>query len=395
MSFLGKRIVALYGVRRAGKTFIMFQIIKKLLDRGEDPKRIVYINLDDERYPRERSALDNILNTYYELTGVRENFYLFIDEIQRLSEWCGYLRRFTDLRKDVKVIISGSSSGLLEPEVASKLSGRRADIQVWPFSFTEFLKAKKIIVKDDPYIQFGGEQGIILHYLNEYMQYGGFPEVILEESVIGKLRYLQSYFSDILHRDIAERHAVNIRKLRDLAKFLLENIGNQIRPTKLAKYLDLSKPTIYDYLSYLEEAFLIFPVEPFGYGKEKIVGLKKIYAVDTGLRNAVSRTSRDIGRQAENLVFLHLKKFTEEIYYYRKNNVEIDFLASINKELYGIESKWDKEEKEKKIKKIREIAKKLGAKLIIVTKNEIGGGKIPLWLFLLTKPRDWIKYAKM
>lgn len=394
MMFLGKKIVVLYGVRRAGKTFIMFQIIRKLLERGEDPKRIVYINLDDERYPREKSALDEILNTYYELTGIGENFYLFIDEIQRLSEWGGYLRRFTDLRRDVKVIISGSSAGLLEPEIASKLSGRRIDIQVWPFSFTEFLKTKKIIVKDDPYLQFGGEQGIILHYLNEYMQYGGFPEVVLEESIIGKLRYLHSYFSDILHRDIAERHNVNIRKLKDLAKYLLENIGNQVRPSKLANYLDLSKPTIYDYLSYLEEAFLIFLVEPFGYGKEKIVGLKKIYSVDTGLRNAISRTSKDTGRQAENLVFLHLKKFTDEIYYYRKNDIEIDFLANINKELYAIESKWDIEEKEEKIRKIGNLAKKLGAKLLIVTKNEIGDGKIPLWLFLLTKPNDWKKYTK-
>ena len=147
MMFLGKKIVVLYGVRRAGKTFIMFQIIRKLLERGEDPKRIVYINLDDERYPREKSALDEILNTYYELTGIGENFYLFIDEIQRLSEWGGYLRRFTDLRRDVKVIISGSSAGLLEPEIASKLSGRRIDIQVWPFSFTEFLKTKKTTEK--------------------------------------------------------------------------------------------------------------------------------------------------------------------------------------------------------------------------------------------------------
>ncbi len=394
MRFLGKKIIVLYGVRRAGKTFIMFQIIRKLLERKVDPKKIVYINLDDERYPREKGALDNILDTYYELTGVDRNFYVFIDEIQRLAEWGGYLRRFTDLRKDVKVVISGSSTGLLEPEIASRLSGRRIDIQVWPFSFREFLKARNIVVSDDPFLQFGGEQGVIQHYLNEYMQYGSFPEVVLEDSVIGKLRYLHSYLSDILHRDIAERHNVNVRKLRDLAKFILENIGNQVRPSKLASYLDLSKPTIYDYLSYLEEAFLIFLVEPFGYGKEKIIGLKKIYSIDTGLRNALSKTSRDIGRQAENLIFLHLRKFTDEVYYYRKNNIEIDFLANINKKLYAIESKWEIEEKEEKINKIRNIAKKLGAKLIVVTKNRIGNGKIPLWLFLLTKPKDWVRYAK-
>jgi len=395
MRFLGKKIIVLYGVRRAGKTFIMFQIIRKLLNEGKNPEKIVYINLDDERYPKEKGALDDVLNTYYELTGVGEDFYLFIDEIQRLDEWGGYLRRFTDLRKDVKVIVSGSSAGLLEPEIASKLTGRRIDIQVWPFSFAEFLKAKKIIVKKDPFIQFGGEQGKILHYLNEYMQYGGFPEVVLEESIIGKLKYLHSYLSDILHRDIAERHNINVRKIRELAKFLLENIGNQLRPSKLASYLDLSKPTIYDYISYLEEAFLIFLVDQFGYGKEKIVGLKKIYSIDTGLRNAISKSSKDIGRQAENLIFLHLKKFTDEIFYYRKNDAEIDFLARINNKLYAFESKWEIEEKENKINKIKEIAKNLSVDLIIITKNEIGHGKLPLWLFLLTGPNKWLKYAKM
>jgi len=393
MNFLGKRIVVLYGIRRAGKTFIMFQIIRKLLENGENPKKIVYINLDDERYPKEKGAIDKILNTYYELTGIKENFYLFIDEIQRLGDWGGYLRRFTDLRRDIKIIISGSSAGLLEPEVASKLSGRRIDIQVWPFSFAEFLKTRKVIVSD-PFLQFGGEPGIIQHYLNEYVQYGGFPEVVLESSVLGKLKYLHSYFSDILHRDIAERHNVNIRKLKDLTRFLLENIGNQVRPSKLSSYLDLSKPTIYDYLSYLEEVFLIFLVEPFGYGKEKIVGLKKIYSIDTGLRNAISKTSKDIGRQAENIIFLHLRRFTDEIYYYRKNNTEIDFIARINNDLYAIESKWETEEKETKLKKLEHIAKKIGAKLIVVTKNEIGDGKIPLWLFILTKPKDWIRYTK-
>lgn len=393
MNFLGKRMVVLYGIRRAGKTFIMFQIIRKLLENGENPKKIVYINLDDERYPKEKGAIDKILNTYYELTGIKENFYLFIDEIQRLGDWGGYLRRFTDLRRDIKIIISGSSAGLLEPEVASKLSGRRIDIQVWPFSFAEFLKTRKVIVSD-PFLQFGGEPGIIQHYLNEYMQYGGFPEVVLESSVLGKLKYLHSYFSDILHRDIAERHNVNIRKLKDLTRFLLENIGNQVRPSKLASYLDLSKPTIYDYLSYLEEVFLIFLVEPFEYGKEKIVGLKKIYSIDTGLRNAISKTSKDIGRQAENIIFLHLRRFTDEIYYYRKNNTEMDFIARINNDLYAIESKWETEEKETKLKKLEHIAKKIGAKLIVVTKNEIGDGKIPLWLFILTKPKDWIRYTK-
>lgn len=393
MNFLGKRIVVLYGIRRAGKTFIMFQIIRKLLENGENPKKIVYINLDDERYPKEKGAIDKILNTYYELTGIKENFYLFIDEIQRLGDWGGYLRRFTDLRRDIKIIISGSSAGLLEPEVASKLSGRRIDIQVWPFSFAEFLKTRKVIVSD-PFLQFGGEPGIIQHYLNEYVQYGGFPEVVLESSVLGKLKYLHSYFSDILHRDIAERHNVNIRKLKDLTRFLLENIGNQVRPSKLSSYLDLSKPTIYDYLSYLEEVFLIFLVEPFGYRKEKIVGLKKIYSIDTGLRNAISKTSKDIGRQAENIIFLHLRRFTDEIYYYRKNNTEIDFIARINNDLYAIESKWETEEKETKLKKLEHIAKKIGAKLIVVTKNEIGDGKIPLWLFILTKPKDWIRYTK-
>ncbi len=228
INFLGKKIIVLYGVRRSGKTFIMFQIIKSLIDKGVEPKSVVYINLDDERFPKEKSALDRIINLYYELTGVSKNFFIFIDEIQRLEEWGGYLRRFSDLRKDVSIVISCSSASILKPEIASKLSGRRIDIEVWPFSFAEYLKAKEVEI-GDPLLQFGGEQGIVNHYLMDYMQYGGFPEVVLERSEIRKLKYLQSYFVDIIYRDIADRYTINVRKLKELARFLLENIGNVIR----------------------------------------------------------------------------------------------------------------------------------------------------------------------
>jgi len=393
LSFINKKILVLFGIRRAGKTFIMYQLIRKILDTGVSGAKIVYVNLEDERYPSDSSALDKILNTYYEITGEAKGFYLFVDEIQQLENWGGYLRRFTDLRKDVKVIISGSSSRLLEPEIATKLTGRRMEIPVWPFSFKEYLKTKGIDLGRDPYIRFGGEQGAVIHHLLNYMKFGGFPEVVLEKSIMGKLKYLNSYFSDIINKDIAERHTVNLRKIKDLTKFLLENIGNPVNITKLAKYLDISKPTLYDYLSYLEEVFMIFLVDFFSFGKEKMIRPKKIYAIDTGLRNAVSRTSRDIGRQAENLVFLHLKKFTDEIYYLKNKDKEIDFVAKINGKIWLIESKWEVKKTEK-LDHLDLTAKEFNAYKLIVTKDRLGNNMIPLWLFLLTKPNEWLKYSK-
>ncbi|MEQ9714281.1 MAG: ATP-binding protein [Candidatus Asgardarchaeum sp.] len=393
--FLKKKIIVLYGVRRSGKTVIMFQIIKKLIENGSNPKNILYLNFDDERLPRDLEGLDKIYNEYLELTGSKEPIFVFLDEVQRVAGWSSWIRRFHDMKLPVYFVVSGSSSSVLTPEIAQVLTGRRFDLIVWPFSFEEYLIAQGIHVgNDDPYIKFGAEPGRINHYLMQYMKIGGFPEVVTESIEMMRLQYLHSYFLDIIYRDIVGRYNnVNISKLRDTALFIIENISNPINISKLAKYIDISKPTLYQYLSYLEEVFLLFYVEYFSYGaKKRLLKPKKVYIVDVGLHNALSKASTlSYGRIAENLVFLHLKRFTDRIYYWQdEKGREIDFIASINGNLYAIESKFDDV---KKSDVLTTFAKTYNAIPILITKSTIGNGRVPLWLFLLTKPEMWKKYA--
>ncbi|MGQ4913598.1 MAG: ATP-binding protein [Candidatus Asgardarchaeia archaeon] len=392
--FLKKRVIVLYGVRRSGKTVIMFQIIRHLIDNGTNPKSILYLNFDDERLPKDVSGLDFIYNTYLEITGSREPIFVFLDEVQRVSGWSSWIRRFYDMKRPVYFVVSGSSSSILTPEVARLLTGRRYDIVVWPFSFEEFLHANGIKLKGDAYLEFGNEPGRMNHYLMDYMKTGGFPEVVTERIELMRLQYLHSYFLDILYRDVAGRYPnINISKLRDTALFLAENISNPINISRLAKYLDISKPTLYQHLAHLEEVFLFFYVEFFSYGaKKRLVKPRKVYIVDVGLHNVLSKApTANYGRIAENLVFIHLRRFTDRIYYWQdEKGHEVDFVANINGTLYAIESKFEDGEISATL---NNFANKFKAVPVQITKTAIGKGKVPLWLFLLSKPNDWKKYA--
>ena len=395
IKFMKKKVVVLYGVRRAGKTVTMFQVIRNLIDKGVNPKSILYLNFDDERLPNDISGLDSIYNSYLEITGSEEPIFVFLDEVQRVKGWSSWIRHFYDMKKLVHFIVSGSSANILAPEVSRVLTGRRHDVQVWPFSFREYLSTKGIQIKDDPYLEFGNESGRMNHYILQYMKTGGFPEIVTEQIEIMQLQYLHSYFLDILYRDISGRHpTTNISKLKDVGLFLVENIANYINISKLAKYLDISKPTLYQYLSYLEEVFLFFYVEYFSYGaKKRLVKPRKIYIVDVGLHSALSKgATENYGRVAENLVFLHLRKFTDQIFYWQdEKGHEIDFIARINGTLYAIESKFEDVEFSDTLNLF---AKEFSAKPIQITKGTIGNGKIPLWLFLLTSPEKWVKYTQ-
>ncbi|MGQ4834565.1 MAG: ATP-binding protein [Candidatus Asgardarchaeia archaeon] len=395
IDFLKKKIVVLYGVRRSGKTVIMFQIIRKLIENKVDSKNILYLNFDDERLPNDLAGLDKIYNEYLELTGAKEPIYIFLDEVQRVTGWSSWVRRFHDMKKPVYFLVSGSSSSILKPEIAQVLTGRRFDIAVWPFSFKEYLAAQNVYINDeDPYIKFGSEPGRINHLLLKYMKTGGFPEVVTEKIEMMRLQYLHSYFLDIIYRDIVGRYNnINVSKLRDVALFMIENISNPINISKLSKYIDISKPTLYQYLAYLEEVFMFFFVEYFSFGaKKRLLKPRKVYLIDVGLYNALSRApSSNYGRIEENLVYLHIKRFTDRIYYWQdEKGREIDFVAEINGKLYAIESKFDDVKHDNTL---INFAETYSAIPILVTKSTIGKRRIPLWLFLLTTPDEWSKYA--
>ncbi|APH38542.1 ATP-binding protein [Methanohalophilus halophilus] len=324
------------GVRRCGKTYYMYQLISELLGRGVPKTSILYFNLDDDRLqPLKGDELALLIDTFRELFPASEEdvLYLFLDEIQNFPGWERWMKGVYDRRKNVKLIISGSNASLLAKDVSSRLTGRHLTTRMFPFSFAEFLRSQKVDF-DIETLPFSKKNVEMKTKFNEYLRKGGFPEVIFYPSIDHK-ELLQSYFDDIIYRDIISRHRIrNTRIFNELALFCISNIAkphtyNSLRKL-FASYTSLSTDALITYVSYLEDAFLLFTINHYDASlKKQINKPKKLYCIDTGLLNAVSfRFSDDLGRLYENIVFIQLLRSGEDIYYWQdQKGLEVDFVT--------------------------------------------------------------------
>ncbi len=323
------RIITLIGPRRAGKTFILFHLIKQL--REEIPnERIVYINFEDDRlFPLSAQELAQLPESYYELYPNRKNetVYFFFDEIQVVQNWELFLRRVFDQEK-CRIFLTGSSSKLMSKEIATQLRGRTLTCHVLPLSFREYLQFREIQV--NPYSDRSVAQ--IKKALDNFIEYGGFPEVLTQEDEY-KHKMLKEYLDMLIYKDLVERyHIQNIALLRYLVKYCFTNIATFLNPKKVfndlkSQGVQLSKDTLYNYLNYLEDAFAIFTVPVHSRSvKEQARNPKKLYGIDVGLKKIVS-IAADKGNLIENIVFLELKRRHEEITYL-KNDQEVDFFVT-------------------------------------------------------------------
>ncbi|MHC1736560.1 MAG: ATP-binding protein [Ignavibacteriaceae bacterium] len=323
------KIITLTGCRRTGKTYLFFQIIKSLL-KETDIESIIYINFEDERLNLSTSDLNLIIEAYYELYPSRKgDIRFFFDEIQNVEGWEKFVRRIYDTVSK-KIFITGSSSKLLSKEIATSLRGRTLSFEVFPFSFREFLKAKKTDPKDVH--STIGKSGIINRF-EEYMQSGGFPETVNLSSEL-RTKTLQSYFDVMLYRDLIERYSINnSTALKYFIKKGISNTGSKFAVNKVYNELKsigikVSKDTLYSFIDYLHDAFILFPVNVWSESVTvQTSGEKKLYCIDNGLANAVSfRFSEDRGRMLENLVYLHLRRTNSEVFY-NKGKGECDFVV--------------------------------------------------------------------
>ncbi len=342
VSLEGDSIVSIVGARRAGKTYLLLNIIKKLLsDVGRS--NILYVDFEDIKLKGIKAEmLDELLMVFMEMFAPVEDkkIYLFFDEIQNVDGWERWLRGLHN-RKKYKIVISGSSSALLSKEIATALRGRSINYEIYPFSFKEFLKARKYEYDLD-IVEHTEERGRIQGYLNEYIQYGGFPEVVLSSSEKLKRKLLTSYFEAIFHRDIVERY--KIRSINLMEQFLLYLLNSNAARISLGKMenffktigMKTSKKTLGEYLKYAGDVFFAFTVEIFSYKiKDRLQYPRKVYSIDTGLVNAlVPSFSSNIGRLYENVVFLHLKRMIGSnpsigIYYWKdRQGREVDFVIT-------------------------------------------------------------------
>jgi len=325
-----KEITIITGVRRSGKSTLMYQMVDKLLKEGLPPEQILFINLEDHRI--NDASLEDIYQTYREHINPTEKTFFFIDEIQRRENWESWIRTHYDRYQTCKFILSGSCSYLLKREYSTLLTGRNITFEVFPLSFYEFLRFKDIDV-NPAQIKKGlilkPQTYLIMNMLHEYLKYGGFPEIVKKDDLF-KTRVLAQYFDDMIFKDIIDRYTVNTQKAKDLALYLFTNITTEISLRSLRTMLGLSYESIKDYLSYYAEAFFLFSIDHFSYSmKAQKTNPSKIYCIDTGLRNAISFTfSRDEGKLAENLVITELKRRGNDIYYWKsKKQHEIDFIV--------------------------------------------------------------------
>lgn len=327
-------ITAITGPRRAGKTYFCFQLIKELVKKISR-ENVLYINFEDERLIGiEANNLNELLDAFYEMSKIdkNNNIYLFLDEIQNVKNWDMWTRRIYDTKKNIRLILTGSSSKLLSREISTKLRGRVINIEVFPLSFKELLKWNNINY-DLNIISYSKNKIEIKKLFNLFLFNGGYPIINIEKKIL-KDEILQKYYESMIFKDVIERHKIKeIKKLRVLASILFDSATREISYNKLANKLkslgfNINTNTIINYISYFEDAYLFFENLRYEYSTVKRLGsIKKIYCIDNGLLNAVSfKFSQDVGKLLENLVFIELKRRKKEVYYHR-DNYECDFIV--------------------------------------------------------------------
>lgn len=309
--------VVVSGLRRVGKSTILAQLAHLL---GEET--FYYVNFEDERFINFTAQDANFLfQILVELFGERKIFIL--DEIQNITEWERFVRRFMDL--GYKFYITGSNASLLSRELGSRLTGRYIPVEILPFSFKEFLQLRgknQRITTPITTIDFARLQS----ELNDYLTLGGLPESLRYPD----LPLHQRLYEDVLFRDIAARYRIEeIGALKELAFYLISNPATLISFNKIKERLKLgSVNTVKNYINYLEMSWLVFVVNVYDYSiKRQQIAPKKNYVIDTGLTKSVGYSfSADSGRLFENLVFLALRRKTRDIYYFStKEGFEVDF----------------------------------------------------------------------
>jgi len=400
LGWLGRReIIGIIGARRSGKTSLMFLIIEHLLKKT-NPKNILFIKCDDDRVEKE-GLVSKSVERYYDMVSPKGNIYIFIDEIQEVPGWENTLKRMYDIEKGMKFFISGSNFSVLKEDMTQKMAGRLAYFEIYPFSFKEIV-TREINTSDK--LQALSKKKEIRHMLFRYMEFGGFPEVVLENDKTKKGQILQFYYDTIVYRDIIKRRGIrNTAKLDKMINYFLQNISNPASFSKTGKRVFLSTDSVVEYMKHLQDAFFLFSVSMFSFSvKKQEINPKKVYCIDNGLRNIKGfRFSEDYGRLAENTVFLELLRRNSsnplfKVYYWRNNKHEVDFVTKDGlkvKEL--IQVCWDIESRKTKQREVcglLEAMKELKLrKATIVTESKDGGetvsGKridyVPLWKWLL------------
>jgi len=404
LEFRKKKANTIAGMRRTGKTYLMFQLMKKV---GEE--KTFYINFEDERIIRPTvEDLSNLLPLIKETFEIEPPIYLLVDEIQNVEGWEKWARRISE-KSEVILMLSGSSSHLTSQGIATSLRGRTLTTYLFPLNFREFLEFKEIEYPSEN-IEYSQKKPELRRHFKEYLKYGGLPEIVLEKSDRKKMKILQEYFSTVVARDLVERHSIGkIEVLENFIKLLVNNFSRRISFSKAQNWLSsmgikTSKSTLIKYFKYVKESFFLFDTTIFSRSvKDREQYPRKIYVIDNGFITALTeRFESSRGWYSENKVAVNLYRKTitdpkKELHYWRKDGKEVDFVVknSTNTEkLIQVCSEIHEQNKEREVENLLKASEDLKCKnLLIITDDyrdtkEVNGKQIvfqPLWQWLLER----------
>lgn len=309
------------GIRRTGKSYMMYQQIHNLMNDGISSSQIVYVNFEDERLLEIGvDDLNTILEIGIEFSGSKGKPYLFLDEIQNVDGWEKFVRRVADMK--YRINITGSNSKMLSKEIASTLGGRFMILNVFPYSFKEYLSANHIenIMVD----QIGTKKRAdIVSQYEQYVTYGAFPELV---DIKNKRPFLNNIYQTVYLQDIIARNKItNDFAVRLILKKIAESVTKALsfnRLTNIVKSTGISigKQTVINYVGYMLDSYLIFSLQNYASKKTS----PKYYFMDTGLLGLMLLDCKTT--QLENLVAVELiRRYGFENVYFFENNIEVDF----------------------------------------------------------------------
>jgi predicted AAA+ superfamily ATPase len=399
-----KEAAALVGVRRCGKSTITKQFLKHVIESGCKREQTLYVNFEEPVFTSylNLDLMDAIYEAYKENINPENPAFVVLDEVQVIPAWEKWVRAKQENEK-IKIVITGSSAKLLASEFSTVLSGRNIPLSIYPLSFKEFIVFKGGIKKAGRVFLEKRKLNILLE---EYLEFGGFPRPVLESRKENKAMLLNEYFEAIVLRDVAARYNVKeINILRALATILLTNVSSLVSIGKLTRVIQeafkqkTSLETISRFLQYMESAFLVFLVPIFSYKiKNQLQYPRKVYCVDTGLRNTVSfRFLEDLGKLYENAVFMELKRAGKNVFYWKDTSGrEVDFIIKdklkVKEAIQVCVDMKNSEVKERELSALVSCLKEFGLKEgLIINEDEEGEEKIqgkkikyvPLWKWLL------------
>jgi len=344
--------IVISGLRRVGKSTLLSQVAHKL---GKD--LFYYLNFEDDRFSGFQSEdFNDLYQLLVEIFGERTVF--IMDEIQNINGWEHFVRRF--IEKGFKFFITGSNASLLSKELGTRLTGRYIPIELFPFSFSEFLLFRSEMVPD-----FQRMTTIDWAHLNTslsaYLISGGIPDALKYP----ELPLLRSLYDDVLYRDIASRYRLEaITALKELAYFLMSHPASLISFNKLKEQLRLgSVNTVSSYIEYMENSWLIFTLNLYSYSvKRQQIAPKKVFGIDTGLINSVGfHFSPNTGKLLENLVFLTLRQHTNDVYYYvTPAGFEVDFYLPSQRKIIQVSQRLaNSQTREREFRAIEDATKEI------------------------------------